>query len=277
MSEVGVLAGVAFNEQGSPEGSMGIDCGDVNGDGRVDLWVTNFEMEDNSLYLNQGEGHFQHATAAFCLAGVSRPQVKFGTGLRDLDGDGWLDMFVVSGHVRYQAGTQPFLQPPTLCRNDRGQGLVDMTQSGGGWFRTVHAARGTATGDLDGDGGLDLVVSSLTEPVAVIQNRQPAANWVRIRLVGSRSPRTPIGSRVSLSAFGRECVRVVTSGSGYMSHSEDSLLMAIEPGRSSVDISVTWPSGLVEVFVGQPTQRDSVLVEGRGDASSTATMPPVGM
>ncbi len=275
LREVGALSGVAFNELGNPEGSMGVDSGDVNGDGRVDVWVTNFEMEDNSLYLNQGEGQFQHSTAAFRLAGVSRPQVKFGTGLRDFDGDGWLDLFVVSGHVRYQSGTQPFLQPPTLCRNDRGTGFVDITHTGGTWFRTVHAARGTATGDLDGDGGLDLVVSSLTEPVALLYNRQPAKNWMRLRLVGTRSPRTPIGSRVSLPAFGRECVRFVTSGSGYMSHSEDSQLVALEPGGTSVDVTVTWPGGLVEVFAGMPAMQESVVVEGRGKVPSTATTPPV--
>ena len=276
LREAGVLSGVAFNELGSPEGSMGVDCGDVNGDGRIDLFVTNFEMEDNSLYLNQGEGQFQHATAAFRLAGVSRPQVKFGTGLRDFDGDGWLDLFVVSGHVRYKSHRQPFLQPPTLCRNDQGRGFVEITKSGGTWFRTVHAARGTATGDLDGDGGLDLVVSSLTEPVAVLHNRKPAANWVRTRLVGTSSPRTPISSRVSLSAFGRTCVRMVTSGSGYMSHSEDSVLMAVEAGRPSVDVTVTWPSGLIELFAGLPPQRESVLVEGRGAVTSPVQTSPEG-
>lgn len=276
LREVGAVAGVAFNELGSPEGSMGVDCADVNGDGHVDLFVTNFEMEDNSLYLNLGEGQFQHATAAYRLAGICRPQVKFGTGLRDFDGDGWLDLLVVSGHVRYQPRGQSFQQLPTLCRNDRGTGFVEVTKSGGPWFRAVHAARGTATGDLDGDGGLDLVVSSLTEPVAILHNRQPPANWVQARLVGTRSPRTPIGSRVSVSAWGRECVRSVTSGSGYLSHSDDALLLAVEPERSAVDLTVTWPSGLVELFKGLPTQRESVLVEGRGQAASPAASVPEG-
>lgn len=270
LREVGAVAGVAFNELGSPEGSMGVDCADVNGDGHADLLVTNFEREDNSLYLHLGEGQFQHATAAFRLAGICRPQVKFGTGLRDFDGDGWLDLFVVSGHVRYQPRGQSFEQLSTLCRNDRGTGFVEVTKSGGTWFRAVHAARGTATGDLDGDGGLDLVVSSLTEPVAILHNRQPPSNWVQARLVGTRSPRTPIGSRVSLSAFGRECVRTITSGAGYLSHSDEATLIAVEPKRSTVEITVTWPSGVVEIFRGLPTQRESVLVEGRGQPAAPA-------
>ncbi len=276
LREVGVLAGVAFNETGSPEGSMGVDCADVNGDGRFDLFVTNFEREDNSLYLNLGEGQFQHSSAAFRLAGLCRSQVKFGTGLRDFDADGWFDLLVVSGHVRYQPRGQSFLQLPTLCRNDRGTGFVEVTKSGGTWFRAVHAARGTATGDLDSDGGLDLVVSSLTEPLALLHNRQPAKNWVQARLVGTHSPRTPIGSRVSLSAFGRECVRTVTSGAGYLSHSEEALLLAVEPERSAADVTVTWPSGLVEVFLALPIKRESVLVEGRGQAALPASSVPEG-
>ncbi len=266
--EVASLSGVACSETGRPEGSMGVDCADVNGDSRADLWVTNFEMEDNSLYLNEGEGQFRHSTVGLQLAGVGRPQVKFGTGLRDFDGDGWLDLFFVCGHVRYRRGLQPFLQPSVLCRNRQGAGFVDITPQGGMWFRTQHAARGTATGDLNGDGGLDLVVSSLTESLALLYNQRPAENWLRIRLVGTRSSRTPIGCRLSLSAFGRECVRNVTSGSGYLSHSEDCLFLAVEPNRLKVDATVMWPSGRLEVYSELPTLSESVLVEGQGQVSA---------
>ncbi len=270
LRDVGESAGVAFNEAGSPEGSMGIDCEDVNGDGQDDLWVTNFEMEDNSLYLNLGEGLFQHATSAFRLAGVGRRQVGFGTGLRDFNGDGWVDLFVVNGHVRYHSRLEPFLQPPVLCRNVDGHGFEDITTQGGTWFRKTHAARGTATGDFDNDGGLDLVISSLTEPVALLYNRHPPDNWIQLQLVGIRSPRLPIGCRISVESFGRTCVRTLKSGSGYLSHSESKILLALDPGMSSVLVNVSWPSGLSESFAAIPSRAESVLIEGRGDEIVTA-------
>lgn len=262
--ETGELSGVAFNETGTPEGSMGIDSEDVNCDGLADLLVTNFELEDNSLYINIGDGQFQHASAAFRLAGLGRRHVGFGARLCDFDGDNFLDLCLVNGHVRYNTGLEGFLQDSFLLKNDGGSGFLNVSPSGGHWFRHRHSARGLATGDFDRDGAVDVAISSLTEPVAVLFNRKTPANWASFQLVGTRSPRSPIGAKVEFEAFGRKWTRRLTSGAGYLSSSEALIQCALDKDSLAVDVVVTWPSGLSEVFRSQPSLTESILIEGRG-------------
>ncbi|MDB5335607.1 MAG: repeat protein, partial [Planctomycetaceae bacterium] len=174
LEEVGAHRGVSGNEYGIPEGSMGVDFADVNGDGFGDLFVTNYEQEDNSLYRNDGTGNFNHATVAMGLGGSNRPWVGFGTGFVDFDSDGWLDLFVMNGHVTYHVRTSAFEQPALLYRNLSGQRLQDISERGGPWFSVPHVARGAATGDLDHDGAPDLVVVQQDAPIAILRNRNPA-------------------------------------------------------------------------------------------------------
>jgi hypothetical protein len=273
LSEVGELSGVAFNETGTPEGSMGIDSEDVNGDGLADLIVTNFELEDNSLYINLGDGQFQHSTAAYRLAGMGRRHVGFGAKLCDLDGDNFPDLFFLNGHVRYHTGLEGFLQNSYLFRNDHGKGFVEVSETGGSWFRSRHSARGIAVGDLDNDGATDAVMSSLTEPITVLYNRRAPANWASLQLVGVQSPRTPIGAKVEFEAFDRKWTRRITSGAGYLSSSETAIQFALDNGKTAVDVVVSWPSGRSEVFKSLPTATVSVLIEGRGVREAEAPMP----
>lgn len=267
LHEAGEIAGVAYNDSGTPEGSMGIDATDVNGDGRIDLWVTNFEMEDNSLYVNLGDRSLQHSTAAFGLAGSTRPYVKFGTGFCDFDADGWPDLYVLSGHVRYHTGIRPFEQPSFLYQNAKGTRFEELTTDAGNWFRSPHAARGGAVGDVDDDGAPDLLISSLNEPVVLLHNRKPAANWVRLNLIGTRSPRTPIGAVVRFRAFDRSTLKPLVSGSGYFSQSDSRQLVALPASAMGLDLVVDWPSGYHEKFTVTSTRHDEVLVEGKGQPS----------
>ncbi|MDA1018520.1 MAG: VCBS repeat-containing protein, partial [Planctomycetota bacterium] len=151
-------AGVSANEYGVAEGSMGVDLGDYDGDGLGDLFVTNFEFEDNSLYRQREGSTFQHSTMLAGLGGRGRTLVGFGTGFVDFNLDGRLDLYVLNGHVLYRTGQAPYLQPSLVFRNEGGKRFRDVTATAAPWFSVPHAARGGAVGDLDDDGDPDLII-----------------------------------------------------------------------------------------------------------------------
>lgn len=267
LREVGEVSGVAYNEAGTPEGSMGGDTADVNGDGLPDLWVTNFELEDNSLFLNIGDGLFQHATTQFGLAGSSRDNVGFGTGFHDFDSDGWPDLYVLNGHVQYHRSGRPFRQPAVLYRNQQGQRFEEITDQAGAWFLASHTARGAAVGDIDNDGALDLVISSLDESVTILRNKNNPENWLRVQLCGTESSRESVGARVIVNALGRERTFFQKSGAGYLSQSDARLLIPVEAAKIKVDLCVKWSAGTTEWFRDLTCKIDHVLVEGQGSAT----------
>lgn len=264
LSEIGESAGLAYNESGTPEGSMGIDAEDVNGDGLPDLWLTNFELEDNSLYLNLGGGQFRHATAQLGLAGLGRNLVGFGTGLQDFDGDGWPDIYILNGHVQYHSKYSPFAQPAFLLKNRTGKRFDDVSEMAGSWFSIPHTARGGATGDWNNDGALDLVISCLDEPLVVLRNRVTAKPVMHLQLVGSNSARDSIGATVRVRTTAREVVHYVKSGCGYLSQSDTRIIIPIAPDQDFVEIVVNWPSQFQERFQVIPKPGPLVLVEGHG-------------
>lgn len=264
LREAGWESGVAAGEAGLEEGSMGTDVGDIDGDGRPELWVANFENEDNSLYRNLGSEQFRHATVPFGLAGASRMNVGWGTSLTDFDSDGWLDILVLNGNAVYYSPHSTFEQVPQLFQNQAGQRFVEVTQHGGSYFRQKHAARGAAVGDLDEDGAIDIVVSHLNEPVRVLRNRKIPANWLRISLTGTSGARQPIGARVTLADAPHELTRFVVSGAGYASHCDQRITFPLAAGRNSASVTVRWPGRGEETFRELAVRQDHVLIEGRG-------------
>lgn len=264
LHEAAESSGLAYNETGTPEGSMGVDAADVNGDGRLDTWVTNFELEDNSLSLNLGDGLFQHATARMGLAGQGRAFVGFGTGFQDFDADGWPDLYVLNGHVQYHSRFSPFRQPASLLRNRDGQRFEDVTGQGGPWFSVPHTARGGAAGDWNNDGAVDLVVSSLDEPLALLRNRNPVKKFVRLQLVGTVSPRDPVGATSVVEEPLPVRTVAVMSGRGYLSHSDPRLIVPISSDAERVKLTVLWPSRFRERFEIPTEREEAVIVEGRG-------------
>ena len=263
--ESGLLAGVATNENGTAQGSMGVDFGDYDGDGHGDLWVANYEREDDTLYRWLNGANFSNATLAAGLGGISRPCVGFGTGFADFDSDGWLDLYVINGHVLYRRGESPYLQPPLLYHNLQGKKFQSGCDQGGPYFSIPHAGRGAASGDLDNDGAPDLVVVHQNDPVVLLKNRLTPQHWIRTELRGVQSNPDAVGAAVSLAYQGRRLVRFVTGGGGYASHADRRILFPNADGQPQ-DVTVRWPSGKTEVFRRVPVCRRNLLIEGAGDS-----------
>lgn len=267
LQERGVAAGVAFNEWGQAEGSMGVDVADFDGDGRPDIVVTNFEREDNALYRSLDHGTYLHSSAAVGLSGVSRMNVGFGTAMTDFDGDGWPDLFVANGNPIYEVAESPYEQKSQLFRNIGGR-FVDVSEHGGSFFREAHSARGSAVADFDDDGALDIVVVPMNEPVRILRNRHAPQNFIRIQLAARNGEPDATGAVVFTSFEGRKLVKYAVRGTGFFSQSDSRILFPVERLSATAEVIVQWPARKRELFRGLAVRETHLLVEGRGESLS---------
>jgi hypothetical protein len=244
-------SGAAYDDKGNAQSGMGVDAEDIDGDGRPELFVTNFANEYNTLYQNLGNGTFFDQTPAYGLAADAMPWVGWGCGLVDLDNDGWPDAFVANGHVDDNRAGVDYAEPPLLHRNvplgeaaDASRRFKLSTRDVGPYFSSKHVARGAAFGDLNDDGKLDIVVNHKDAPPAILRNDTPGDNgWIRLKLVGTRSNRDAIGTRVAVVAGGRTIHRQRKGGTSLESSHDPRLLIGIGTAPEAESITIHWPSG----------------------------------
>jgi hypothetical protein len=244
---------------------MGVDAADINGDGRIDLFVTNFSMEYNTIYINTQEKFFQDLTSRFGTAAASLPWIGWGTAFIDFDLDGKLDLVVTNGHVDNNRADEPYEHSPLLYRGVKGK-YESIGGKGGSYFRTAHPGRGLAVADLDNDGDLDLVITHQDQRPAILLNNHIPDNGSRsdcvsIRLIGRQANRDAIGATVVAEIGSRKLTQPVKGGSSYLSASEKRLVFAVLPGESDVKLSIRWPGGRQSDVAGLQAGGDYVIVE----------------
>jgi hypothetical protein len=248
-SEVGLLAGVGYNEDGKAFAGMGADFSDFDNDSRPDIVVTDLSNERYMLFRNNGDGTFRDVTNISGLGGATLAFSGWSTHLFDFDNDGWKDIFVAQGHVmdtiHLTAPNLKYMQPPLLLRNDSGHFKRVIL---GSVFEAEWAGRGAAFGDLDNDGDVDIVMSSVGQKPTLLRNDGGNGNhWLGILLIGKKSNRDGIGSRVKVvCSSGLTQHFTINTAVGYLSASDKRLIVGLGNETAAKLVEIRWPSGIVQ-------------------------------
>ena len=266
-AERGVSAGVAYAEDGRARGAMGVDAADYDRSGRFHLLVGNFANEMLNLFHNEGNGLFVDEAPTSQIGRDSLLSLTFGAFFFDYDLDGHLDIFCANGHldeeIEIVQPTVRFAQPPQLFRND-GSGRFDLVTDTGADLSEPIVGRGAAYADYDGDGDLDILVTTNDGPAKLLRNDGAGANnYLRVRLQGRTANRDGLGSVISLTSASGTQVQVVRGGSSYCSQSETVATFGLGSDPEVTSLEVRWPSGTLDTLSGLEPNRQLTLVEGR--------------
>ena len=282
-TDVAILAGAAFNEDGRAQAGMGSTIADYNGDGRLDIFKTNFSDDTSTLYRNNGDGTFDDVTYAAGL-GLNTKYLGWGAMFFDFDNDGWPDLILVNGHVYPEVNTQhlgsTFQEPRILYHNNGNGTFTDISADAGPGITTASSSRGLAIGDLWNDGRQSAVISNMNAPPSLLVNDLRNANhWIAFRLIGAsfasasqkfRTSRDAIGARITVKAGSRIFVDEVRSGSSYDSNNDMRIHFGLGSATKLDSIEIRWPSGLTERFDNLAVDEIHTLKEGTGSSPPSA-------
>jgi len=268
-TEQGLSAGIALAADGRSRAGMGIDTGDYDGDGRLDLVITNLDFEMHTMYRGLDRGLFADATTESGVGFVTLPFVGFGVSFLDFDNDGLLDLAIATGHILdnaplFRAGST-YAQRRLLFRNTGGRRLTEVGRNAGPGFTTEHVSRGLAAGDVDNDGDLDLLVTTNGHNVELLRNSGiGGGHSMLVRLRGAGTNWQAIGARVRVTTGNRTQLRDIKAGSSYLSQSDLRAHFGLGDATKADRVEVRWPDGRVESVTDVTADQILTIEEGKG-------------
>ena len=268
--EVGFMVGVALSEDGAAENGMGTAFGDWNNDGWLDLTVTNYAQQTNTLYHNDADGFFTDATATTKTAQLTYPYLGWATAFTDYDNDGYQDLFVANGHLHEnlaelgQQGT--YGQRNLLFRNNYNSTFTEVSEALGPGMKLEDVSRGATFADYDSDGDIDIVVTnSNTAPRLLRNDGGNQKNWLQIRLIATKGTTDAIGARVKITTGELTQTREVKSGDGYLSQRDLTLHFGVADYAQIDSIEIQWQSGTKQLVKSVPANQMLSLKENRDE------------
>jgi hypothetical protein len=263
--DIALISGAAYDENGKTFAGMGIDCADYDNDGYIDVLITTLSNERYALYRNNGDLSFTYATNTSAVGQITLLNSGWGARFVDVDNDGLRDLFVAQSHVldtiEKSTAYLKYKQPPLLMRNT-GKGFVNISASAGVPFNMPLAARGAAVGDLGNDGQIDAVVAVLEAAPVILRNNGTANHWIGLTLVGSKSNRSGIGARVTVTSVkGQKQIFDVSTAGSYLSSSDPRIVVGLGSAKAVKSIEVRWPSGRVQTIASPEIDRYVKITE----------------